>query len=354
MSWVMSQQGVTSFQFSSSLLPFWTFLYKSVMLFCSALAAACFWDLIFSFPACCHSVRPVDVLKIVFTDIEKSNTFSFVHIMSSCNPDETSLLEHNELFLSVNIFPFLSSCPVIHFSPSSYFPSLSFQINSFLPRFCFSRRPGDDRSDHRLQEGGDQPWQRGHPHRCQSGWLDHPVPAGRGQQHSLWTYRWGNKVRLKVMSWRKLVIPGRFKHLLSMTTTHMWIYKCYPNQRKPWMSLSCSQENLSDDRKHFDHYTESFWSSSWTQDGSRSHVYFPMVCAGTDVQQCNVLACMLFYYISVCLHFSSYLMLAAHPSSVPGPVCVNVCERLGSIFTVCVPTCVSGCIYTCWSFMCIL
>lgn len=225
MSWVMSQQGVTSFQFSSSLLPFWTFLYKSVMLFCSALAAACFWDLIFSFPACCHSVRPVDVLKIVFTDIEKSNTFSFVHIMSSCNPDETSLLEHNELFLSVNIFPFLSSCPVIHFSPSSYFPSLSFQINSFLPRFCFSRRPGDDRSDHRLQEGGDQPWQRGHPHRCQSGWLDHPVPAGRGQQHSLWTYRWGNKVRLKVMSWRKLVIPGRFKHLLSMTTTHMWIYK---------------------------------------------------------------------------------------------------------------------------------
>lgn len=55
--------------------------------------------------------------------------------------------------------------------------------------FC---RPGDDRSDHRLQEGGHQPRQRGHAHRCQPGRFDHPVPAGRGQQHTLRVYRWGD------------------------------------------------------------------------------------------------------------------------------------------------------------------
>ena len=120
-----------------------------------------------------------------------------------------------------------------------------------------------------------------------------------GVSSTLYEHIGEETVRVKVESWRKSVTPGRFKHLLSMTAAHMWIYTFYPNQRKLWMSLFCIQENLSDDKEHFDHYIKSFFSSSWTQDGSRSHVYFPMARAGTDVQHCNVLVCMLFYYISV-------------------------------------------------------
>lgn len=63
-----------------------------------------------------------------------------------------------------------------------------------LPR---PHRPGDDRSDHRLQEGGDQPGQRGHTHSCQSGGLDHPLPAGRGQQHAVRVHRWVDEVSLE-------------------------------------------------------------------------------------------------------------------------------------------------------------
>lgn len=113
---------------------------------------------------------------------KKKNVDSFVSILC-CSSDESFLPEYPHIVFS--------------FSPTK-FCSL-FLLSLLTPSWSAPcHRPGDDWSDHRLQEGGDKPWQRGHPHRCQSGGFDHPVPAGRSQQHALSVYRWVQTVMEKM------------------------------------------------------------------------------------------------------------------------------------------------------------